>query len=1282
MSATRSTKPPPTLGSRIRKTMVLSVFNNRRHQFLPEGEIDGIVTRDFIIWAFYKSQYHPTLTPPVQKVINCILTKKIKKTFSIFVLIGLKGAALYGLMVFLLERGINDDCLPFKESKLEEFYPILEHEEDTKGMRGDQDDSEDATWTDDHVSEFLDKQWRFCSPTFSTSKDNHDFDTQAILPFTEKHPGSAAAGAFGEVMKYKIYQSHLDTCDLKIPCTEFVAVKKIKLEGNQDRQIKITGWEKEVRALWKMRALREEHIVNFITAFRFGQDEHYLILEWADGGNLRTLWESFTQPLTAELVRDAFDQLLGLSRALFRVHNPMDENKLYQHFRHGDLKPENILWFKDSSDSTRIGTLKIGDWGLAKQHSDVTQLRTIQTSTGFGTRRYEPPEERTVHGNSLIVPTKTGNIARRRSRLYDLWAMGCIWLEFLIWLMYGSEGLDAFNRSFNRGQAENPSYYEIDMNGMAKVHHVALRWLEHMARDPVCQVGQTALGNLLEIIRDRLLVVKLPQNFGSTRDMSKIPQGRPRSSPSSNTSTGIAPPRGLAPGPNIPMIDVNEPSQTPDSTEQNQAISVTVSPPSPPFKGPKYSDRDCRARAEDLYNRMIEITTDEDAANYWLSGRPLPSPGSTVQSPQGQPSGGSQTGLSVSQGLSLALTERLEDDWKIVIDNEFADRVMSSIKANNFNISALSESTQLCGQCLAFRDGLLSPGFSISYDLKLLEANSSADLCDLCSLLWALCQKAGNASTARVSFQRNGTTLLLNSYTPVASIFRKAGLSMGMDTQIQLSPSALPCAGSAAHLEIVRQWLQQCDRYHQGCKRTQTWSSSNSLGANKTLPTRVIAVNGINDERVHLLETNSSHKGSWVALSHQWGSGQQFRTLRTNIKEHIAGIRLTDLPRTFRDAVKVTRAIGCPFLWIDSICIIQGPDGDFQQEAKQMEQVYSGAYCVLAASRCPGHDAGFLGPRKESQCISLRTDRDAQPFFLRETIDDFQNHVLDGPLGGRGWVLQEHALARRTVYYTDYQCYFECGDGVRCETLTKMTNQRATFLADPNFPRLMMKADKGAKILGYQDLYKMYSGLGLTLATDRPWAINGLQERIIAALGVQGGFGVFFEDNKEGRRRGLLRRSLLWRRADKEGTLTPIKFCPSPSGTKVPSWSWMAYTGSIEYIPADFGGTEWEFVQTQWDSDPNKANDGALVAGARDYTDGGQHSMLVFDSSSGSKQSVTKCVVLGKQKGSQSDAEKIHYVLLVEPDASSGQGQHHKRVGAGTLLGKFLCENKERIQIV
>jgi hypothetical protein len=227
----------------------------------------------------------------------------------------------------------------------------------------------------------------------------------------------------------------------------------------------------------------------------------------------------------------------------------------------------------------------------------------------------------------------------------------------------------------------------------------------------------------------------------------------------------------------------------------------------------------------------------------------------------------------------------------------------------------------------------------------------------------------------------------------------------------------------------------------------------------------------------------------------------------------------------------------------------------------------------------------------------------------------------------------------------------------------------------------MMKADKGAKILGYQDLYKRYSGLGLSLATDRPWAINGLQQRIITALKVQGGFGVFFEDSESGRRRGLLRRSLLWRRADKTNSLSRIQFCPNRDGTRVPTWSWMAYTGTIDYIPAEFGGTEWEVMHTQWDSGPNKTDDGVLVAQARDYIAGNKDSMLVFDSPLGFRQGLSKCVVLGRQKGSQPDREKVHYVLLVQPRPLSSQGQTYERVGVGTLLGNDIHENVQQVYI-
>ncbi|KAK3350274.1 heterokaryon incompatibility protein-domain-containing protein, partial [Lasiosphaeria hispida] len=284
------------------------------------------------------------------------------------------------------------------------------------------------------------------------------------------------------------------------------------------------------------------------------------------------------------------------------------------------------------------------------------------------------------------------------------------------------------------------------------------------------------------------------------------------------------------------------------------------------------------------------------------------------------------------------------------------------------------------------------------------------------------------------------------------------------------------------------------------------------------------------------------------------------------------------LPATFRDAVKVSRALGCRYLWIDSLCIIQGDGGDFNQEAKHMEQVYSGAYCVLAVSRAASHYAGFLHPRKERDFVALGEDNEP-PFYICENIDDFNAHVLEGDLNSRGWVLQEHALARRTIFFTEHQAYWECGEGVRCETMMRMRNDLAAFLGDPSFPRLIETAKQGERIIHYQNLYKRYARLGLTNDYDRPMAIDGLQHRILGALKSQGGFGVFDEGTKK---KGLLRRSLLWHRANETPQLKRIVFPKDRTISVVPSWSWMAYTGAIEYEQLEFGGVEWEELQSPW----------------------------------------------------------------------------------------------------
>lgn len=257
-----------------------------------------------------------------------------------------------------------------------------------------------------------------------------------------------------------------------------------------------------------MNEMNQDHIVRFLTAFtrrQEGGDGYYLMLEWADGGNLRNLWRSHPHPiLSSSLIKASIKQLHGLAKALHAAHSHNDQGAS---FRHGDLKPENILRYQGDSI---IGTLKIGNWGKARELNKVlgTELRMIDTTTYFATRRYEAPEvgiSRTYLGQSEV----------RLSRLYDIWSMGCITLEFLIWLLYGSEGVERFHRELSDG---SPFYQLIEDNGirLAEVQAAAVRWMDRMSREPVCSIG-SALGRLLELVRTGLLVVKLPRRTESEK---------------------------------------------------------------------------------------------------------------------------------------------------------------------------------------------------------------------------------------------------------------------------------------------------------------------------------------------------------------------------------------------------------------------------------------------------------------------------------------------------------------------------------------------------------------------------------------------------------------------------------------------------------------------------------------------------------------------------------------------------------------------------------------------
>ena len=257
-------------------------------------------------------------------------------------------------------------------------------------------------------------------------------------------------------------------------------------------------------------------------------------------------------------------------------------------------------------------------------------------------------------------------------------------------------------------------------------------------------------------------------------------------------------------------------------------------------------------------------------------------------------------------------------------------------------------------------------------------------------------------------------------------------------------PIGLPIlaeSGHATRFELLREWLRWCDQRHECNKRSHP---------GKGFPTRVLYVGDITTAAsdavpVRLVNAAERRSDNYVALSHCWGDlpddvKQTYCTTQYNLEQRRAGFLLHDLPQTFQDAIEVTRALQIPYLWIDSLCIIQyGDNGnDWRRESMKMKDVFSQAYCTIAASSGVDSCSGFLERHVNTECIHIRDDSGTQ-FYMSTDVDDFDRDVTNAVLNTRAWVMQEAVLSRRTIHFSANQMYLECGEGVCCENLVGLT---------------------------------------------------------------------------------------------------------------------------------------------------------------------------------------------------------------------------------------------------
>jgi hypothetical protein len=270
----------------------------------------------------------------------------------------------------------------------------------------------------------------------------------------------------------------------------------------------------------------------------------------------------------------------------------------------------------------------------------------------------------------------------------------------------------------------------------------------------------------------------------------------------------------------------------------------------------------------------------------------------------------------------------------------------------------------------------------------------------------------------------------------------------GAGGRLPIGLPRLPEPGDSVHIGILQEWLVDCDRSH-----TCVPSEHKSY-----CPRRLIEVGrGGLKPSCNVVETKNlteeeRNELKYIALSHPWGNvasdptnRKHFKSTKSKLLEYCDRILDSDLPANFQHALNVTRQLGINYLWIDSICILQegdGDKGDFLEEAQHMQDIFSSAYCVLAASSAEGMWSGFLEERQDSSVVALPprsfSDGGLLQYYVSEVTDDFQRDVIEAPLNQRGWVLQERALARRTIHFTNNQTYWECGRGIRCETLSSL----------------------------------------------------------------------------------------------------------------------------------------------------------------------------------------------------------------------------------------------------
>lgn len=207
-----------------------------------------------------------------------------------------------------------------------------------------------------------------------------------------------------------------------------------------------------------------------------------------------------------------------------------------------------------------------------------------------------------------------------------------------------------------------------------------------------------------------------------------------------------------------------------------------------------------------------------------------------------------------------------------------------------------------------------------------------------------------------------------------------------------------PTTESLIDTSRVLGWIRSCEQEHGD--HCQLSTQAPFAEAFRGLPfIRLIDV-----QAACLVEIQHLYK--YTALSYVWGAVANFRLTKANRPVLLMPGSLNKvsdrLPATIRNAIAVVQRLGCRYLWVDALCLIQNDADDLDQGVGAMDLIYERAWLTIVAA-C-GHDANarLPGVQEGTRKPSINT-RHVMPGITMGVVVGLDDRLGRSMYDTRGW---------------------------------------------------------------------------------------------------------------------------------------------------------------------------------------------------------------------------------------------------------------------------------------